>query len=87
MTTFWLIQRQFCCSLPCCFILVPVLRYRPVIKTADSEIRKQKNIEVFQQSLAELEQDQAEEDIITVGGIRKAEGRVAAQLPHERHGG
>ena len=45
------------------FILVPVLRYRPVIKTAGDEIRKQKNIEVFQQSLAELEQDKAEEVI------------------------
>ncbi len=45
------------------FIFVPVLRYRPVIKKADNEIRKQKNIEVFQQSLAELEQDKAEEII------------------------
>lgn len=47
------------------FIVIPVLRYRPVEKAADSDIRKQKNIDVFQQSLADLEQDQAE-GLITV---------------------
>ena len=62
MTSFWLYS-AILLIVSLLFILVPVLRYRPVIKTADNEIRKQKNIEVFQQSLAELEQDKAEEII------------------------
>ena len=69
MTTFWLYS-VILLLIALLFILVPVLRYRPVIKTADSEIRKQKNIEVFQQSLAELEQDR-KEDIITVDEFEK----------------
>ena len=67
MTTFWLYS-AILLLIALLFILVPVLRYRPVIKTADSEIRKQKNIEVFQQSLAELEQDR-KEDIITADDL------------------
>ena len=62
MTSFWLYS-AILLIVSLLFILVPVLRYRPVIKTADNEIRKQKNIEVFQQSLAELEQAKAEEII------------------------
>ena len=69
MTTFWLYS-AILLLIALLFILVPVLRYRPVIKTADSEIRKQKNIEVFQQSLAELEQDR-KEDIITADEFEK----------------
>ncbi len=69
MTTFWLYS-VILLLIALLFILVPVLRYRPVIKTADSEIRKQKNIEVFQQSLAELGQDR-KEDIITVDEFEK----------------
>ena len=42
------------------FVIVPVLHYRPLAKTPDSEIRRQKNIEVFRQGLADLEQDRAE---------------------------
>jgi cytochrome c-type biogenesis protein CcmH len=62
MNSFWLYS-TILLIVSLLFILVPVLRYRPVIKTADDEIRKQKNIEVFQQSLAELEQDKTEEVI------------------------
>lgn len=62
MNSFWLYS-TILLIVSLLFILVPVLRYRPVIKTAGDEIRKQKNIEVFQQSLAELEQDKAEEVI------------------------
>lgn len=62
MNSFWL-HSTILLIVSLLFILVPVLRYRPVIKTAGDEIRKQKNIEVFQQSLAELEQDKAEEVI------------------------
>lgn len=43
------------------FVVVPVLRFRGLEKTDDSEIRKQKNIEVFRQRLKELEQDLADE--------------------------
>lgn len=62
MNSFWLYS-TILLIVSLLFILVPVLRYRPVIKTAGDEIRKQKNIEVFQQSLAELEQDKTEEVI------------------------
>lgn len=62
MNSFWLYS-TILLIVSLLFILVPVLRYRPVIKTAGDEIRKQKNIEVFQQSLVELEQDKAEEVI------------------------
>ena len=50
MTTFWLYS-VILLLIALLFILVPVLRYRPVIKTADSEIRKQKNIEVNENDL------------------------------------
>lgn len=69
MTTFWLYS-AFLLIIALLFILVPVLRYRPLVKTSDSEIRKQKNIEVFQQSLGELENDR-EEDIITLEEFEK----------------
>lgn len=45
------------------FVIVPVLRYKPQQRTPDSDIRRQKNIEVFQQGLAELEKDHAGGDL------------------------
>jgi len=59
------------------FILVPVLCYKPTEKAADSDIRKQKNIDVFQQSLADLQQDQAE-------GLISAEDFVRLKTELER---
>lgn len=57
------------------FVAVPVLRFRESDKTSDIEIRKQKNIEVFQQRELELEQDFAE-------GLmdREQYGRLKAEL-------
>jgi cytochrome c-type biogenesis protein CcmH len=69
MTTFWLYS-VILLLIALLFILIPVLRFRPVLKTADNEIRKQKNIEVFQQSLAELERDR-KEDLITADEFEK----------------
>jgi len=45
------------------FVIVPVLRYKPKIRTADGEIRRQKNIDVFKQGLADLEQERQEGSI------------------------
>lgn len=42
------------------FVVVPYLRFRPSDKTVDSDIRRQKNKDVFQSSLAELESDRSE---------------------------
>jgi cytochrome c-type biogenesis protein CcmH len=42
------------------FVIVPLWRFRPVDRASDAEIRKQKNIQVFEQSLAELERDLAD---------------------------
>ena len=42
------------------FIVVPYLRFRPTDKSVDSDIRRQKNKDVFQSSLAELESDRVE---------------------------
>ena len=42
------------------FIVVPYLRVRPTDKSVDSDIRRQKNKDVFQSSLAELESDRVE---------------------------
>ncbi len=74
MTSFWLYS-AILLIFSLLFILVPVLRYRPVIKTADDEIRKQKNIEVFQQSLAEIEQDR-EEEIISMEEFEKLQAEL-----------
>jgi len=74
MTSFWLYS-AILLIFSLLFILVPILRYRPVIKTADNEIRKQKNIEIFQQSLAELEQDK-EEEIISAQEFEKLQAEL-----------
>lgn len=42
------------------FVVWPVLRYKPQAKTGDNAIRRQKNIQVYEQSLADLEGDLAE---------------------------
>jgi len=42
------------------FLVVPLWRYKPVKRSPDEEVRRQKNIEVYQQSLAELESDRAD---------------------------
>ncbi len=42
------------------FVVWPVLRYKPQAKTGDNAIRRQKNIHVYEQSLADLEGDLAE---------------------------
>lgn len=42
------------------FVVLPYLRFRPSDKSVDSDIRRQKNKDVFQSSLAELESDRAE---------------------------
>jgi len=74
MTSFWLYS-AILLIFSLLFILVPILRYRPVIKTADNESRKQKNIEIFQQSLAELEQDK-EEEIISAQEFEKLQAEL-----------
>lgn len=45
------------------FVIVPVWRFRPASKSVDADIRRQKNIEVFKQSLAELGSDRVEHEI------------------------
>lgn len=42
------------------FVVWPVLRYKPQAKTGDNAIRRQKNIQVYEQSLVDLEGDLAE---------------------------
>ena len=42
------------------FVAVPYLRFRPSDKSATSDIRRQKNKDVFESSLSELESDRAE---------------------------
>jgi len=42
------------------FVAVPYLRFRPSDKSATSDIRRQKNKDVFESSLTELESDRAE---------------------------
>ena len=56
MTTF-LLASALLLILALLFIVIPVWRFRPEMKVEDSEIRRQKNIEVFRQSLADLEND------------------------------
>lgn len=63
MTTFYLYSALLL-IVAFLFVIVPVLRYRPVSRTADSEIRKQKNIDVFRQGLADLERDQEEGNLV-----------------------
>jgi len=62
MTSFWLYSIPLV-ALALLFIVVPVLRFKSIVKKADSDIRKEKNIEVFKESLAELERDLAEKSI------------------------
>lgn len=62
MTSFWLYSIPLL-ALALLFIVVPVLHFKPAEKKADSDIRKEKNIEVFKESLAELERDLAEKNI------------------------
>jgi len=42
------------------FVVWPVLRYKPQAKTGDNALRRQKNTQVYEQSLADLEADLAE---------------------------
>jgi cytochrome c-type biogenesis protein CcmH len=42
------------------FIVVPLWRFRPVEEAEDGEIRRQKNIEVYELGLSELEKDRQE---------------------------
>ena len=52
------------------FIAVPYLRFRPSDNSIDPEIRRRKNREVYESSLAELEKDQAE-GVISVDEFEK----------------
>jgi cytochrome c-type biogenesis protein CcmH len=52
------------------FVVWPVLRYKPQAKAGDNTIRRQKNIQVYEQSLADLEGDLAE-GLITIGECDK----------------
>lgn len=62
MTSF-LLYSLLLLGLALLFVIVPVLRYKPKIRTADGEIRRQKNIDVFKQGLADLEQERQEGSI------------------------
>jgi cytochrome c-type biogenesis protein CcmH len=52
------------------FIAVPYLRFRPSDNSIDPEIRRMKNREVYESTLAELEKDQAE-GVISVDEFEK----------------
>ncbi len=52
------------------FVVWPVLCYKPQAKAGDNTIRRQKNIQVYEQSLADLEGDLAE-GLITIGECDK----------------
>ncbi len=52
------------------FVAVPYLRFRPSDNSIDPEIRRRKNREVYESSLAELEKDQAE-GVISVDEFEK----------------
>ncbi len=52
------------------FVVWPVLRYKPQAKAGDNTIRRQKNIQVYEQSLADLKGDLAE-GLITIGECDK----------------
>ena len=47
------------------FVLVPIFRFRGVNKSLDNKVREQKNIDVFEQRLTELEQDLSDGIIVT----------------------
>lgn len=57
------------------FIAIPVIRYRPVAQAGDDAVRKQKNIQLFKQGLAELEKDR-QEDAITVEDFEKLKAEL-----------
>mgnify|MGYP003132188915 FL=1 len=60
------------------FVLLPVWRYRGQQKTEQSELRKQQNIEVFKQSLQELDENRS-------NGLVEAEEYDTLKLELERN--
>ncbi len=64
------------------FIAVPYLRFRPSDNSIDPEIRRRKNREVYESSLAELEKDQAE-GVISVDEFEKLKTELSRSFLRE----
>ena len=64
------------------FIAVPYLRFRPSDNSIDPEIRRRKNREVYESSLAELEKDQAE-GVISVDEFEKLKTELSRSFLHD----